>query len=93
MVFGSSDHLCRRCCFHVAVRAAFGGANRTLDPGLSAEGLRCSTVKAIPNPINIKAIVALKLPGAMQLMQAPMIVGALAASTLMASPKARPIIS
>jgi hypothetical protein len=60
MVFGSSDHLCRRCCFHVAVRAAFGGANRTLDPGLSAEGLRCSTVKAIPNPINIKAIVALK---------------------------------
>jgi hypothetical protein len=76
MVFGSSDHLCCRCCFHVAVRAAFGGPNRTLDLGLSAESLRCSTVKAMPAPTRMTASVAFKLPGAMQLMQVPMIVGA-----------------
>jgi hypothetical protein len=35
-----------------------------------------SIVKAIPTPIKIKAIVALKLPGAMQLRQEPMIAGA-----------------
>jgi hypothetical protein len=74
MVFGSSDHLCCRCCFHVAVRAAFAGPNRTLDLGLSAESLRCSTVKAMPAPTKMTASVALKLPGAMQLIQVPMIV-------------------
>jgi hypothetical protein len=76
MVFGSSDHLYCRCCFHVAVRAAFGGPNRTLDLGLSAESLRCSTVKAMAAPIRMTASVALKLPGAMQLIQVLMIVGA-----------------
>jgi hypothetical protein len=35
-----------------------------------------SIVKAIPDAIKIKAIVALKLPGAMQLRQVPMIAGA-----------------
>ncbi|MCU1310216.1 MAG: hypothetical protein JWO20_1341 [Candidatus Angelobacter sp.] len=76
MVFGSSDHLCCRCCFRVVVRAAFGGPNRTLDLGLSAESLRRSAVKAMPAPTRMTASVALKLPGAMQLRQVPMIVGA-----------------
>src|SRR5260370_28408195 len=76
MVFGSSDHLCCRCCFHVAVRAAFGGPNRTLDLGLSAESLRRCAVNAMPAPMTMRASIALKLPGAMQLMQMPMIDGA-----------------
>jgi hypothetical protein len=76
MVFGSSDHLCCRGCFHVAVRAAFAGPNRTLDLGLSAESLRRSTVKAMPAPTRMTASVALKFPGTMQLVQVPMIVGA-----------------
>jgi hypothetical protein len=72
MVFGFSDHLCCRRCLHVAVRAAFAGPNRTLDLGLSAESLRCSTAKAMPAPTKMTASVALKLPGTMQLIQVPM---------------------
>jgi hypothetical protein len=38
--------------------------------------LRRSAVNAMPAPMMMRASVALKLPGAMQLMQVPMIVGA-----------------
>jgi hypothetical protein len=37
--FGFSDHLCRACCFHVAIRAALGQANRTLDFGTNFDRL------------------------------------------------------
>jgi hypothetical protein len=43
---------------------------------LAGTGFRRSAVSAIPAPIRTKASVALKLPGAMQLMQVPMIAGA-----------------
>ena len=76
VVYCNSDHRHRRRSFCLAVRAAFGGTNRTLDLGLSAESLRRSAVKAIPAPTRMTASVAFKLPGAMQLMQVPMIVGA-----------------
>jgi hypothetical protein len=34
LVFGFPDHLCRGCCFHVALPATFGEAYRPVDFGL-----------------------------------------------------------
>jgi hypothetical protein len=71
-----SDHLRRRCYFHVAVRTIFGEANRTMDIGTERGAHALFDRQSYPGPIKIKAIVSLKLSGAMQLIQVPMIVGA-----------------
>ena len=57
------------------LRAVFLYVARYL-PLRTRASLRRSAVNAIPAPMKMRANVALKLPGAMQLIQVPMIVGA-----------------
>jgi hypothetical protein len=53
-------------------RAAFG----LYLPARTRASFRRSTVNVMPAPMTMRASVALKLPGAMQLIQVPMIAGA-----------------